>query len=580
MSNFTNNSVPEIQSYGGNTVIMRTSTDLAKTRLNHWADKPRIVNMITNGNFDHVTNLGLINFASSRYANDMTPMYKNWFEDRAIMNLDGDRMRFEIPVETEAEYLKTVLDTSEEFGEAPGLNGQPFEIVWNREMKAGRIVTPDVTSGFQVIVSEDVPTRPELNGFRHTVHLVQNDKFKYFPTQYMKSDIEYFKGDGALGELSTQFMGWDLEGASNTLMCEFVLGQKRGVESALTEEAEFRANDKFMKNVGAALQDEMDSRGEYKDQVFMYEFGGQDMKKALPGSIRLGNMQEIFTVKELYRSEAWGLIWNQAGKVDSINGGFKLINEGLYWQFRRGYRFEYELVDGITFELLSEVNSLIFPPSFKMEDRMTHYEGGLNATENTKSILQEAAYAKLPIVQTMHGHNPLLPKGESLVGGSVEGGLTVKKFEFTNVYIEGLGMVSVEHNPAFDYIYGQSRQERHRYGRALPYTSHTLMMRDWTNSKYSNAFSRKYAGARVMEGGNDGANIFYVRPQNNAHYTASGWHDGRYSSRAQNMGSQILSSLQTMSSSFWIWRRSASFMKDPTKVVVIELARDTYEKIK
>lgn len=579
MRNFTNNSVPEIQTYGGNTVIMRTSTDLAKTRLTHWADKPRIVNMITNGNFDHVTNLGLINFAASRYSNSVTPMYKNWFEDRAIMYLDGDRMRFEIPVESEDAYLKTVADTSEEFGEAPGLNGQTLELVLNRELKAGRIITPDVSSGFQLIVSEDVPTRPELNGFRHTLQLVQNDKFKYFPTQYMKSDIEYFKGDGALGELSTEFMGWDMGAASNTLMCEFILGHKRGVEAGLTEEAEFRANSEFMKSLSSKFKEEFEAEKD-RDQVFMFEAVNQDITKAIPSTIRLGNMQEILTLKELYRSEAWGLVWNQAGKVNSINGGFKWINEGLYHQFRRGYRFEYDLVDGITFDLLSEVNSLIFPSDFKMEDRRTHYEGGMNATLNTKSILQEAAIEKIPMVQALHNHEKLLPKGESLVGGSISEGLTIKRFEFSSIYVEELGMISVEHNPAFDHKYGMSRQERHRYGGGRPYTSHTLMMRDWTNSKYSNAFSQKFAGARVMEGGNEGANIYYVRPAENMYYSASGWSDGRYSSVAQNMSQNILSSLQTMSSSFWTWRRSASFMKDPTKVVIIELSRDTYDKIK
>jgi hypothetical protein len=92
-----------------------------------------------------------------------------------------------------------------------------------------------------------------------------------------------------------------------------------------------------------------------------------------------------------------------------------------------------------------------------------------------------------------------------------------------------------------------------------------MVIWDVADQKYSNNNTLP-KGAKLMEGGDAGANMYIVKPE--AGLTFWGSENGRYSMESN---SGIISSSKYQTQGFWIYSMCAAWIKDLSRFVIIEL---------
>ena len=138
---------------------------------------------------------------------------------------------------------------------------------------------------------------------------------------------------------------------------------------------------------------------------------------------------------------------------------------------------------------------------------------------------------------------------------------------FTAVNIPEIGKVRINHDPSLDYSPMADRRTQGFYGEGgYGHSSYSMVIWDATDAAYSNARTNLPSGAKVVDGGNLGANVYYVRPEGENMWW--GYSNGRYS---PNTGREIMSAHKTMSREFWAHNISASWVKDVSRSIIIEL---------
>ena len=160
----------------------------------------------------------------------------------------------------------------------------------------------------------------------------------------------------------------------------------------------------------------------------------------------------------------------------------------------------------------------------------------------------------------------MLPK--SPVSGTSLTELTMGAIRFTSVFIQGLGNVSIKHDPSLDNYPLADRFQKGFHQGGLAHTAFSLVVWDVADQMYSNN-KQLPAGAKLVEGGDASSNIYIVKPEGAMTYWGS--ENGRYDNLTS---SDIVSSSKYQVQSFWIFSLCAAWVKDLSRYCIIELQRD------
>lgn len=262
------------------------------------------------------------------------------------------------------------------------------------------------------------------------------------------------------------------------------------------------------------------------------------------------------------------ILFQRAGTVRSTNGIIR-YNEGLWHQLRRGFIIRYGKPGGVQISHLKEAAEYIFRanPDLAYEDRRLKFKCGTLIFENMLDLFQEeimrqAEYRKFAPFAGADRQIPSNVEGKNLKE------LSWKPIRFTSVYIPQLGQIEIERDSSLDYGMMQDRFSAGFHGNQKSHTAYSMIIWDAANPFYSNNTQDIPKGTSVPEGANKNANIYLVKPEGALTY--SGMINGRYDMRKS---SDIVASHKTIAQEFWAYNNVSVWVKDPSRFVMIELAK-------
>lgn len=553
----------------GDTVIGYTNTKKVKDL--GWMDMATLSSWYQEDpNKNH---LGLVELFSSM-ADYRMPIYKNFFKDKAVVEVNGANGTFtyDLPVKKPTGCY-TAGDTST-YSEAPGIDNTVFPLILDDIFQPGDILTYDAQYGEQVIISEDHEVIKEGDSWKHMVTMMTNNSGAWYPADKLKTGVEYFKVGHGLGEFSEKFSNIQSPNTVGTLSCEFVLGNHRGVETFYTMYS-------GMKNFsGAALHSQkywdkfmadMENMGVDEDgkALDMFVVGKLDKEtgKMKKSTARVGSTMEYLVLMELMKLESHSLLFQKAAVITNVNGT-KRLNEGIWHQIRRGRIIKYPKPGAITRNHIKQSASYLFR---NRKDLMPHqreikFKCGYMAYLNMMNIFREEVLSQVTNMSSYLGTDRSLPA--SPIKGKNLQSLELEAVMFQKVNIPEIGLVSIEHDPSLDYQPLTDRLEKGFEGDGYAWSSYSMVIWDAASSEYSNALTNLPSGVSLIDGGAPKSNIFYVKPEGGSMWW--GYSDGRWN---PDQASGIMSSMKQMGREFWAHNISAGWVRDISRFITIELKR-------
>lgn len=502
------------------------------------------------------------------------PSYSNYFETRSILEVVGPNGSFKFDIEVEKPVVESLTngDTSE-YSDAPGIDQTLFPIKLDKAYRNGDVITYDPYDGAQAVVAEDRAVEKDGDSWTHWCHLAGDDPSAWFPTDKLVPGIEYVKIGHVLGEYSTQFSGLEGFQTPDTLTCEFVLGNHRGVEAYVT----YYANDKaagasvkakdfinrWVEQVNALRKDE---NGRPLD---MFYVGNKSSRgNGLVGkTVRLASIYEHLVDAELIRIEAYQNYYQKGGVITDVNGT-KRMNEGIVPQLRRGRVIKYSKPGSITKNQLAQATEYLYRNNqdVPVDQRVLKIKAGRMLYENIQALIQKESITQLAGMSEFNGFERVLPK--SPVTGNSLTDLQVEPVRFKRVMVSGIGWIECEHDTSFDFQPLTDRGSRGFVGgQGLPTSSYSGLASAGIKT-VSDITKKIKDGASVVENGNLHADVYYVKPEGEGFY--KGYSEGRWS---PNKASDIASSMKHMAREIWAHSTSCTFVAYPDKHILFELKK-------
>lgn len=552
---------------GGDQVIMFTNPKTVKS-IQGYQDLPSMSSWYQDN--PEKAHLGMMNFWGQQ-TQVSYPIYRELLQNKAMLEVNGfdGKFTYDIPVE-DYKGCYTTRDLSQAFPYA-GIDGADFKIMLSEEYTAGDVLTYDAEFGQQIIVQQE-PVNQLSDGFEHTVKLVTNDKSEWFLGSNLAKGITYYKINHAVaGEYGTRFSHIQFPNTVGTMRAEFQLGSLRGVEAYVTGYAD-------KKNLGGAYAASKDF---YTDLIKEAEQMGEiaivaDLATNREGrtvpnmqTARIGATMQYLVHRELDKLTAHALLFQKAGTVRDGNGNYRL-NEGLWHQLRRGKRILYGRPGGITRQNLQEAVEYVFRnnPNKPVIEREVTFKGGRYAVANVLEIFKDEVEHQESLLRAAGWLGDVNQLPSNPVQGRDLMNLEMKPVRFTRVYLPNIGMVKIEEDPSLNQFPLADRLARGMHPEKMAHTAYSLVIWDVADKQYSNN-SELPKGATLIDGGNNDANIYLVKPEGAMTYW--GTSNGRYDiSKAGG----IVSSHKQIGQEFWAYNSMAIWVKDVTKFVMIELDPD------
>jgi len=497
------------------------------------------------------------------------PIYTGLLEKKAMLEVDGadGKVYYDVAIKDSGKCV-TVRDTSLEYPYA-GLDNSVFRVVLNKRYEVGDVLAPSFyRSGVQIIVTDREEIQQVVGGWSLPVTYVTNDKKATYDQQYLKSGRQYFKvGHNILGEYGTNYGTIDFPDMPTTMKCMFQLGNMAGHEVSVTGRADMRSFSGARtetKDYLEQLQSDIDRNGEFAIMTEAANVGaGGVIKKG--ANLRLGTAMELLLHKYHQKALNTQFMFQDAAIIPGANGsGITRLNEGVYKQMRRGKIITYARPMGMTrADVADAVEYLFVNNPLPDEQREVTFSVGKHMQQNFFAIFKEEVQQQNEGLGVWNGADRIIPK--SPVSGSSLTELEYAAVRFTKVYLPGIGNISVKHDPSLDYRPGEDRFISGMHQGGLAHTTYSAVIWDAADQKYSN--NRKMPqGATLIEGGDNGSNVYIVKPQ--GAMTRYGSENGRY----DNMKvSDIVSSNKFQMQSWWIYSILAGLVLDKGRFVIIEL---------
>lgn len=499
----------------------------------------------------------------------VNPIFQELLEKKSILEVDGfyGSFTYDVPIYHKHD-IKTEGDTSDQL--YPGIDGTPFKIILNELFTKGDVLTADPWYGtHQIVVDTDEDVRQVGTGYEHWVKLTSLNSRDSYPNYLLKPGVVYTKINHSFSEYGTKFSTFQLPKKSTEIQtARFTLGGPRGVEGYVTGFADIKRKgaNALRAQLDEILQEEQNCGG---DVVLMSNFTGNENAPFDKKTMRVGSIVEYLVHKELDKLTAKSLIWQKAGVIRDTNGETRL-NEGLWHQLRRGKIIQYGRPGGITKQQIKEAVDYVFQANrMPVQDRRVTFKCGRGAYDNVMQLFQDEVLVQLGRLGQTHllGTDRILPK--SPVYGNDLNSLGLDLVRFTEVNIPGIGKVNIEHDPSLDYTPEADPQSTGMHYQGYSHSTYSMVIWDVTDQRVTNNMTGINVGKEVQlaEGGNSNSNIFLVKPEGPMNFW--GQNNGRWDS-AKSYIQQ--GGLKTLAQEFFAYNSSAIWVRDVTKMVMIELA--------
>ena len=506
------------------------------------------------------THLGLIT-AFNQMKLVSTPLINQTELKKNIILVNGMQGRFTFTMPFELQGVRVIEDINDATVAKLGIDGQPFEVLFSEDIFATNdIVTYDFRDGKQMYIKKYVGQAGE--GHIYEAQLVTQDpKNDYFPKDALQPGVEYFKVGNILNEFDQE--GSSVLAQTGELKFENRLSGHRMVEHKITAYADRLE----IPTATGAFSESLRNFLNPNNKDFISTFGAYKDGKPIPGTGSYATMAELLIMAELRRMEEKQLMWGKAGTVVGSRNQSKTIKNGLYEQLKLGNRYKIQRYNkGILEQAF--IGLFANRPDIKIEERYVKIQAGAGAYYEILKIFNEEMKA-IPLVMQAYDLNVV--RKESFANGvqNLSTGYQVVK-----VFIPGIGTIEVEHNPAFDV--NTSRKADEPLIGQFPRWSYTSAILDVTDKGSTNATART-SGVEFMEGANQSANIFMVKPkqmQKDIISIIPGRSMGLGLFGSSTVGGKVLAATKEPAATITIENSSEIWVKDPTRTILIELDKN------
>lgn len=486
-----------------------------------------------------------------------TPLFQDMLQAQATLEVNGwdGKFSYDLPMETENK-LKTVRDYSDQT--FAGYDGTLFKIALNRELAPNTQLSANLLDGEALVVSDAEPVRVLPDGFEHTVMFLTKDPDKVYPSELLAKNIEYFEVGTGFSEWGERLGLVDMPGRTQYMTLEFQLGTGIGYEAMVSGKAN-----------SVDLRQGVTSSLDFVKEIEKYQKEGKDMlliKEVAEGrnNYTVASIMQMLMIRKFNKQMSVNLMFSKAGEVQTQKGTIKW-NEGLWRQFRRGYIITYGRAGGITREHIKQARDYVFkavPDKSTFESRIK-FKCGTGAFNNVLEIFQDEVNNQLNVIAPLLGADRVLPTNP--VSGALKD-LKLEPIRWRNVHLPGIGSVEIEEDITMNHVYGVDKNLAGMHERGFDYTTYSMIIWDAADQQYSN--NRDLPAGTTLTGNNAEANIYLVQPRGEKVFW--GTENGRYD---MNKSKDIVASAKTMHQSMFIYGFGATWMKDPSKFVMIELEK-------
>lgn len=497
--------------------------------------------------------LGLLNlFENSKIVN--VPFISDALNNHNKIYVNGLGGSFTYDIAMEVESCVVVQDVSDE--DFPGIGGGVFTIKLSHPYSPSDILSYDPVDGVPVIVVEDSEVIDEGNGYLHEVKIAMEGDGIWFPKEKLVAGTEFQKLDSLSGEHSNQFSAPDVVGlGENKVTLEYRLGDFRGVQVGWSAYSDIiTLNGKKADMLSERISRTMKQAG---GDYFVY--AGMDRATGKPdmSTRRVQPLLEGLALAELMKMTATGIMFNRGNTVVGINGS-KTVNEGLYHQLRRGHRFTYNNVHELRLYVQRAAEVIYHGTGIPVEQRKLSFKAGFNAHNLVREMFKQEFTANAPV----HVDQETLPV--NILEGGDRYNLSFKSYAIGSAFLNGIGYVTVEHDPSLDYDkIGDyiSRGYSAGYGKR----SWTLVMWDITDGMYSNVLDSSVApkGVEIDQRSTGNPNLYLVKPKDMPDFSY-GTRNGLGFEQGYNY------STNTLGKEYTCFSAMAGWIPDKGRVVIIE----------
>lgn len=551
---------PTFQNFGNNLVVKKADYRFQGI----FTDANYLLNLF--GDDIRSTHMGVLS-AWNQWSLISTPLLSMTELQKNTIYTNGDdgELTFNMPYQLEGPTVKEDLTSDMPY---PGRDGQEFEILIGDGglepcFQAGTRITADFRDGQNLYI---VSVGTGLGqGFKYRVKLVTNDKAEWFNKKYLNPGTQYFRISGTAGEFTEDFAG--IDNSFGMMKLKHQLGGRRGVEYSITGNAQ-RLKLQF-KGSNAEKFDWVNSQSfmSPNDPSFYMVIGegngkmGTDgMQGIKPGTETWLTYADAMIMKQLMLDEERDLMWARGGVIQGARNKSQVIGEGLYNQMKKG---NWVKLPRYSREGLMNVFGQVFRnrPDIPDYKRKFKLQGGRGAVMELQRIFNEEMNRTANQAGAVMDAQRL-----GIISGDP---MSLKVgYRLGEVYIPGMGWLTIEHNPAFDSQF--SRTEDEPFIGGFPKHSYTSAIFDVTDSNYTNA-AEVTSQVEWAKGVDTGANIYLVRnaamPGTKVTYIA-----GRTSPYAPSAGRGNVASTRFDGSTTIMENQSNIFLKDPTRSILLELA--------
>lgn len=452
---------------------------------------------------DDRTSLGMLNlFENAKIVN--VPFIADALRNSNKIYVNGVRGSFDY--EIAMDFEKPVVVQNVEDGDYLGIDGSEFDIKLSHPHSPGDILTYDPVDGVQVIVVEGKEVVDEGDGFVHTVTLNTRDRNLYFPPARLKPGTEFVKIDHVDGEFSNTPSAPSLNPLmENKVKLMYTLGDYRSVQVGWSLYADvITVNGKEAPMLTERVKRLQEGLG--GDYFFV---GNQKNGKLVRNSVKVQPIMEALVMAELMRMTAMGMMFNRGATITGINGS-KVVNEGLYHQLRRGHRFVYSNVSELRAYIKRASEVIYQGTSIAIHDRKMKFKAGFHAYNLVRDLFKTEFANTTPV----HINQDALPPAVKILQGSDRYNLNYESYAIGSAFLNGIGHVTVEHDPSLDYDKFGDYIAR-GYSAGLSKRAWTLVMWDITDAKYSNIFNRSVfpKGVEIDNKSKGQPNLYIVKPK-------------------------------------------------------------------
>lgn len=537
-------------------------------------------NNISYNNGNSAYNLGLIS-SWAMQGQETYPVISELLQKNAEIEVDGfdGAFQYEKPFYDLQQGLRTTASSADQ-GYDLGQDQSEFYIYLSEKVYPNDILGTDIYyNDHQLKVVSCEPAELSGNSWKAVVQLTNPNPEAVYPQHLLEPNVQYTRLDHRVSEYDTDFTGVELpfNNGMGTIKAEFRLGGVRGVEGYVTGFADAKkrgfAASNFKESDATSIKDvngQVYNNLDPTDLILMAKpngKGGFDRSTA-----RATTYMEYQVEQTLMKRTARSHMWNKFGTFTDSNGAMQYINEGLWHQMRRGKIIEYSAPGGITRVIIGRAAEYIYQnnPSLDWTERKIKFKAGREAYNNMLELFQDEVQMHIQRLEStgvfkfLFGNDGQIPK--SPISGNLDS-LKLELIQFTDVPLIGIaGSVTVEHDPSLDYMPGMDFQHSGNHARGKAWSTYSMVIWDVTDQNFTNNMAKLPEGNGVKTY-NEDSNVYLVRPEGNMVY--KGRSNGRWD---MGKGSDIISSSKYIAQEFWAFNSSALWLRDPSKVVIIELA--------